>query len=132
LSRVFVDTSALLALLNPDDSSHRRARTAFDRLAASKAALTTTSYVLLETYALAGPRLGAEAVRAFRESFAPLLEVIWVDEPLHEAGLDLLLARKSARLSLVDTVSFVAIRQRAIDRVFAYDDDFRRERFDLL
>jgi len=132
LSHVFVDTSALLALLNPDDSFHRRARTAFDRLAASRAALTTTSYVLVETYALIGRRLGAEAVRAFRESFAPLLAVIWVDESLHEAGLDLLLARKSSWLSLVDAVSFVAIRQHDIDRVFAYDDDFRRERFDLL
>ena len=132
MSRVFVDTSALLALLNPDDSNHRRARVAFDRLAAMSAALTTTSYVLVETYALVGRRLGAEAVRAFRDSFAPLLEVIWVDESLHEAGLDLLTTRKSGRLSLVDTVSFVVIRERALDRVFAYDDDFRRERFDLL
>ena len=132
MSRVFVDTSALLALLNPDDSAHRQARTAFERLAAMGAALTTTSYVLVETYALVGRRLGAEAVRAFRESFAPLLDVIWVDETLHEAGLDLLLARKSGRLSLVDAVSFVTIRQRGVDQVFAYDDDFRRERFDLL
>jgi predicted nucleic acid-binding protein len=61
-----------------------------------------------------------------------LLEPIWVDETLHEAGLDLLLSRKSRRISLVDAVSFSVIRQRAIDRVFAYDDDFRRERFDLL
>ena len=132
MSPVFVDTSALLALLNPDDSAHRRARAAFDGLAAMGAALTTTSYVLVETYALVGRRLGAEAVRAFREALAPLLDVIWVDEALHEAGLDLLLTRKSNRLSLVDAVSFVAIRQRAVDRVFAYDDDFRRERFDLL
>jgi predicted nucleic acid-binding protein len=132
VSRVFVDTSALLALLNPNDTAHKRARAAFDGLAAAGDALVTTSYVLVETYALVARRLGAEAVRAFRESFAPLLEVTWVDEPLHEAGLDLLTARKSRRISLVDAVSFVAIRQRSVDRVFAYDDDFRRERFDLL
>ena len=132
MSRVFVDTSALLALLNPHDTSHNRARVAFERLAEASDSLTTTSYVLVETYALVGRRLGTEAVRAFRESFAPLLAVIWVDEPLHDAGLDLLLSRKSRRLSLVDAVSFVAIRQRAVDRVFAYDEDFRRERFDLL
>ncbi len=132
MSRVFVDTSALLALLNPHDTAHKRARAAFERLATASDALVTTSYVLVESYALIGRRLGAEAVRAFRESFAPLLEVTWVDEQLHEAGLDLLLSRKSRRLSLVDAVSFVAIRRHAVDRVFAYDDDFRRERFDLL
>ena len=132
MSRVFVDTSAFLALLNPHDVAHKRARAAFERLAAASEALTTTSYVLVETYALIGRRLGSEAVRAFRESFAPLLEPIWVDEALHEAGLDLLLSRKSRRLSLVDAVSFVAIRQRVVDRVFAYDAHFQRERFDLV
>jgi predicted nucleic acid-binding protein len=132
MSRAFVDTSALLALLNPHDAAHARARAGFERLAAGQVALLTTSYVLVESYALVARRLGAAAVRAFRESFAPLLEVVWVDEELHEAGLDLLLERKSRRLSLVDAVSFVAIRRGDVDRVFAYDDDFKRERFELI
>lgn len=132
MSRVFVDTSALLALLNPHDEAHPPARRAFDGLAAAGAALVTTSYVLVETYALVGRRLGIEAVRAFRESFAPLLEVLWVDASLHEEGLDLLLGRPRRGISLVDAVSFAAVRRAAIDRVFAYDDDFRHERFDLV
>lgn len=128
--RVFVDTSAILALLNPEDASHRKAKEAFDTLARAGENLVTTSYVLVETYALLSRRFGTAAARAFREDFSPLLEVVWVGEELHEAGLDLLETRSSRHLSLVDAVSFAVLRDRSIDRVFAYDDHFRREGFE--
>jgi len=70
---------------------------------------------------LAGRRLGLEAVRSFRADFAPLIEVVWVDEALHEAGLDLLRERRKRRLSLVDAVSFVTMRQRGVAEAFAFD-----------
>ncbi len=129
---VFADTSGLLALLNPNDETHARARRAFDALGAREASLVTTSFVLVETYALVGRRLGLEAVRAFRLGLAPLLEVAWVDEALHEAGLDLLIARRRRRLSLVDTVSFVVMRSRGIEEALAFDPDFEEEGFRLV
>jgi predicted nucleic acid-binding protein len=85
--------------------------------------------VLVETYALAGRRLGPAAVRAFRADFAPLVDVIWVDEALHEAGLDVLVARNRRQLSLVDAVSFAAMRQRGLHEVFALDPHFAEEGF---
>ena len=102
----FADTSGLLALLNAKDENHARAERAFATLRARQASLVSTSFVLVETYALAGRRLGLEAVRSFRADFAPLIEVVWVDEALHEAGLDLLLERRKRRLSLVDGVQW--------------------------
>lgn len=89
----------------------------------------TTSYVMVGLYAPIGRRLGLEAIRAFRSDMAPLLEILWVDEPLHEAGLDFLLQRKKRKLSLVDCVSFLTMRRRAIDEAFAYDPDFDDEGF---
>lgn len=63
--------------------SHQEAKQIFADLRAKTAVLLTTSYVILETYALLGRRLGPTAVRAFREDFVPLLEVVWVDPDLH-------------------------------------------------
>ncbi|MDG4596628.1 MAG: PIN domain-containing protein [Candidatus Contendobacter sp.] len=60
MNQVFVDTSAILALLVATDEAHPAAKMAFARLAAREAALLTTSYVLVETYALLGRRLGIE------------------------------------------------------------------------
>ena len=129
MSRVFLDTSAILALMNPADRHHRRARRAFEELAARRAPLVTTSVVLVETYALLGRRLGLAAVEAFRLDLAPLAEVAWVDESTLESGLDRLLGRKKRDLSLVDALSFLVMRQRGIEQAFAYDPHFTEEGF---
>lgn len=121
MSRVFVDTSAVLALLVETDAAHVEARRAFARLEAERAALLTSSYVLVEIYALLGRRFGLELVQRFRDGFAPLLEVVWVDRELHERGLDLLLEEGARDLSLVDAASFVIARERGVARAFAFD-----------
>jgi predicted nucleic acid-binding protein len=132
MNAVFVDTSGLLALLNPRDDNHPAAASTFARLRVRQAPLVSTSFVLVETYALLGRRFGLDAVQQFREDFAPLVDVVWVDEPLHEAGLDLLLRRRARKLSLVDAVSFVTMRQRNIEAAFAFDPHFEKAGFTLV
>ncbi len=132
MTAVFADTSGLLALVNDKDEHHAAAARAFRKLQSRQAPLLTTSHVLVETYALLGRRLGVEAVRAFRADLAPLLEVVWVDQTLHEAGLDLLLKQRRRQLSLVDAVSFVVMAQRRLDEAFAFDPHFEQEGFTLL
>jgi uncharacterized protein len=132
VSTVFADTSALFALLDANDENHQRAADAFLRLRTRNAPLVSTSFVLVETYALAGRRLGLDAVRRFRSDFAPLLDVVWVDRALHDAGLDLLLERRKRRLSLVDAVSFVTMRQQHVSEAFVFDPHFEQEGFSVV
>jgi uncharacterized protein len=129
VNAVFADTSGLFALLSTTDDNHSRAKRAFGNLRARQALLVSTSYVLVETYALVGRRLGLDAVRSFRADFAPLIDVVWVDETLHNAGLDLLLGRRRRLLSLVDAVSFIVMRQRSVAEAFAFDPHFEQEGF---
>ncbi|HET9766089.1 MAG TPA: PIN domain-containing protein, partial [Thermoanaerobaculia bacterium] len=65
MSPVFVDTSALLALLVVNDVAHEPARAAFERLRNRDAALLT-SYVLVELYSLVARRIGLAAVAQVR------------------------------------------------------------------
>ena len=132
MNAVFGDTSAFLALLNAVDEHHARAARAFAALRSREARIISTSYVLVETYALLGRRLGLEAAKSFRTDFAPLIELVWVDESLHNAGLDLLLARGTRSLSLVDAVSFVAMRQGKVADAFAFDAHFEAEGFSVV
>ena len=129
---VFVDTSAVLALLVPTDVHHKRAQRTFAKLAAAEARLMTTSYTLVECYALIGRRLGLDALIKCRADFAPLLEVVWIGSDEHERGLDLLEESNSAKLSLVDAVSFVVARDHDIERVFAFDPHFTKAGFTAL
>ncbi len=110
----------------PTDAAHARGRKAFARLRDGEAVLVSTSYVLLETYALLGHRFGLDVVRDFRADFEPLLDVIWVGRELHEAGLDLLQEERLRRLSLVDAVSLQTMRRERIVEAFAYDRHFHR------
>jgi predicted nucleic acid-binding protein len=65
-------------------------------------------------------------------TFAPLIEVVWVDEALHDAGLDLLLERRQRLLSLVDAVSFVTMQRTSVAEAFAFDPHFEQEGFSLV
>lgn len=132
MSRVFVDTSAAFALLVASDENHARAAEAFRALAARGAALATTSYVLVETYALLMRRVGREACETFRDDIEPLLDVAWVDGDLHARGRDFLVRSRRGGLSLVDAVSFLVMRDGGIDEAFAYDRHFEEEGFGLV
>lgn len=132
MSHVFVDTSALYALLVRSDDRHADARRAFARLMTHDAVLVTSAYVLVETYTLLGRRIGLDAVAAFRDDFAPLLDVTWVDPAAHDAALEDLLDRGTRDLSLVDVVSFIVMRGGGIDEAFAFDRHFELEGFATL
>ena len=120
----FVDTSALLALLAADDEYHQSAVSGWAKLADEGATLVTSTYVVLETIAVAQHRLGLDAVRAFVRDILPPIEVVFIDEPVQRAALSALLAAGRRRLSLVDCVSFEVMRDRQIRRAFAFDAHF--------
>lgn len=126
---VFVDTSALFALLDADDRYHAAAWDAWRVLAEQQETLLSSNYVLVETSALAGRRLGFEAVREFEQTFVPLLRVHWVDALLHERAVAALLTAGDRRLSLVDCVSFEAMRRLGLDTAFGFDAHFAQQGF---
>lgn len=132
MSGVFVDTSALYALLAANDPRHSTARRLFERLSQDLVPLHCSSYVLVETYALVGRRLGAPAVGVLRAKLAPLLRTVWIDAELHERALDLLEQTPMSDLSLVDASSFVIMRSQHLSRAFAFDAHFAKAGFELL
>ena len=129
---VFVDTSALYAALSTRDDCHGRARTQWTGLLKEDGDLVTSNYVLVETVALLGRRLGLQAVRDFQTAFVPILDVFWIEAVLHERALSALLAANTRELSLVDCASFEVMRTLALETAFAFDDHFRVQGFHML
>jgi predicted nucleic acid-binding protein len=128
---VFLDTSALLALLDADEARHEEARLIWTRLLDRDVRIETTNYVLVETYALAQRRLGSAAVRVLTDELLPVVEVEWVGRETHERAVSALIAASRRDLSLVDAVSFEAMRQHGIDCAFAFDRHFEAAGFSL-
>lgn len=128
---VFVDTSAWYALLARADQNHVAARTAFSRLATAREHLITHNYVVVETLALVGRRLGMNAVRSFSLDLLPVADVEWILPATHDLALTAYLD-SPPELSFVDHASFAMMRARGIRTAFAYDADFEDHGFELV
>ncbi|MEI6670074.1 MAG: PIN domain-containing protein [Acidobacteriota bacterium] len=128
---VFLDTSALLALLDADEARHEEARQIWTRLLDTDVPITSSNYVLVETYALAQRRLGTAAVRVLADQLLPVVDIEWVARDLHEKAVSALISANRRELSLVDATSFEVMRQRGIDVAFAFDRHFEEAGFDL-
>ena len=79
----FVDTSALLAVMDKDDAVHKEAKAFWERLTEQQATLVTTNYVMLETVALLQHRIGVPAVRRFHDDILPILTIDWISSVQH-------------------------------------------------
>jgi len=126
---VFVDTSALYALLDRDDVHHQEAAHTFAHLLRRRVRLHTHAYVVVESLALAQRRLGMEAARVLVHDLLGVVRVAPVDEALHRAALTATLASGRREVSLVDWISFLYMRQREIQMAFAYDNHFWEQGF---
>lgn len=127
---VLVDTSALYALLDEGDAHHAEASDALRRLAGTE--LVTHAYVVVETSALVGHRLPWPASERLIDGLLPVIDVEPVATELYAGAMAAYRASGSARVSLVDHVSFAVMRSLGIRRAFAFDDDFAREGFELV
>lgn len=124
---VFVDTSALYALLDRSDDMHAEAAATLPGLRFR--APVTHSYVVVEAVALTQVRLGMAAVRRLLDDLLPVIGVHYLDRELHRQGVAALLASGVRSVSLVDQVSFAFMRMEGIAEAFTFDEHFRREGF---
>lgn len=126
---IFVDTSALLAVLDADEKQHPFAKGKWEQLISQDASLACTNYILVETFALAQRRLGMSAVRTLQEDILPVIAVEWVDVQAHASGVSALLIAGRRDLSLVDCVSFETMRRLGMGTAFAFDRHFTEQGF---
>ena len=121
---VFVDTSALYALLDADDANHAAARRTFEGLRDTE--LTTHAYVVVESLALVSRRLGREAALHLIDGLLPVIDVRPVDAALHALALAAYRESNDIGVSFVDRTSFAFMRLHGIETAFAFDADFSR------
>ncbi len=123
---MFLDTSGLLCLYDPRDAFHQTAVREFRR----DDRFLTHNYVLAELVALANARNFSrqEMLHRIRNLMDnPLVELLWIDEPLHRAGLDLLARRPDKAYSLCDALSFLQMRESNVTEALTTDRHFEQE-----
>jgi uncharacterized protein len=127
---VFVDTSALYGLIDADDPAHARLAAELDGL--ESASLLTHNYVVVESAALVGQRLGSGFVHRLLLEALAAIELVWVDETVHRRATSAYLSSTARRPSLVDFTSFEVMRLHGIRTAFAVDRDFAAAGFEVI
>jgi predicted nucleic acid-binding protein len=129
---VFVDTSAFLAVLDRSDGRHAAARRTWLKCLGGTDTLVCHNYVLVETSAVLGRKIGMEAISTFERDVVPVLRLVWVSRDIHEAAVGAQLAAGRRGLSLVDCASFEIMRRAGIGTAFAFDPHFGEFGYDLI
>jgi predicted nucleic acid-binding protein len=129
---LFVDTSALIAVLDADDEFHTLAKTYWTEENCADTIWTTSNYVVLETFAVIQRRLGMQAVTVFLNDVLPIITIEWLDAAIHDAGVAALTTAQRRDLSLVDCISFTLMRHLDIRQVFTFDRHFAEQGFTCL
>lgn len=122
MTRVFVDTSALVALLDGDDPRNPLVRTAFAEHRDDE--LVTHGYVVAESLAVIRRRLGIEAAIALLDDVLPTIELLPVDLPLHVEAQRRYRAALPSGILLVDQISLAVIARDEIAVALVLDSDF--------
>lgn len=129
---VFVDTSAIYAVLDPHDRQNFTAGEILVDLITSGSTMVTHSAVIHECSALVQRRLGMAERRDLHGRLLPLFDIEWVDAAISDRAVGALMAADRRDASLVDWTSFEVMRRRAIRIAFAFHDDFVAQGIDVL
>jgi uncharacterized protein len=127
---LFIDTGAFFAAFNAADAHHDRATAVLEAIRTNKLPyrpLYTTGYVLAELATLTLRKRGhGAAVRAIDRAADPSnVTVIHPDAAAFAAAREEFERYDDQQISFVDHVTGVLAAERDIERVFAFDDDFR-------
>jgi uncharacterized protein len=131
---VFVDTFYLIALANPRDEWHEKAKAVGDSLG-MLLQLTTESVLteFLNFFCNSGPYMRQAAVEMVEAvSQTTTTKVISQSHELFLSGLELYRSRSDKGYSLTDCISMVIMRQYDITDVFTHDKHFAQEGFRVL
>jgi uncharacterized protein len=127
-SSLFVDTSALFALLDERDPNHVLARAVLQRAYTERSGLITTNFIVAEAHALMLARRGrARAAGLLHEiTRGPSMLVVRASEDDEDAAQAIIYLYDDKDFSLTDAISFAVMRRLGIVTAFTLDRDFAR------
>lgn len=125
---VFVDTSAIAAVMNEADQYHKEAVNLYKEIVERGYSMVLTSFVIAETHALLlntthNITLGLQWLMdvAYRD-----FTVVRPSKNEEEEAVKLLAAYNDKQWSMVDALSFTTMDTLSIPYFFSFDEDFRQ------
>lgn len=131
MSKIFIDTGFVIALINTNDFYHAKALQLAERFSLCPA--VTTDAVLLEignALSRIAKQQAVDIITYFKES--PEVSIIFVDAVLFDKGVAQYARYKDKTWGLVDCISFVVMQEQDITDVLTFDKHFAQAGFNVL
>ncbi len=127
--RVFVDSNYFIALFNPFDNLHLKARKITEELVREKIPLVISNFIFLETATILSQKRGKEiAIEVGNYFFSNLtIEIVHIDESLQESSWKIFQEIKNKNMSFVDCSNIAVIKAEGISKLLTFDiEDFKK------
>lgn len=123
-NKCFVDTSAFVALNNPNDQHHHEAIEIANKLGHYDFHLSEA--VLTEAYTLLRYRLGFHVARRFLASIIEQrqFQVVDISTDIRREALSLLEKYNDHKISYCDALTVAIMTRNQVDKVFTFDHHF--------
>jgi hypothetical protein len=131
--KIFVDTSAWLALNDRNDQYHSEAVSKLKIVTKQKIELITSEYVLDESITIIRYRVSHKAAVVFGDSLMNSTIVTVADITEEERFRAWMLFKKydDKELSFTDCTSFALMNKLKLRKAFAFDDHFKQIGFEV-
>ena len=133
--KIFVDTSAFLALFHIRDGEHQRALDTWGKIKENEKAFITTNHVLDELATLLGRKTNFNySVRKMRRIYSSDIQIERPSEEdeLNSNALGYFEKYTDQKISFTDCLSFVIMKKFAIKKVFTFDHHFSYAEFEII
>ncbi|HHT9146362.1 MAG: PIN domain-containing protein [Candidatus Brocadiaceae bacterium] len=131
-SRFFLGTSYVLALLNPRDTHHNKAKELFFKLRTAQEIWTTEAILIEVGNSLASTNRSA-AVNIINSCYVTAnLKVISVDNALFRQAVEFYHTHKDKQWGLTDCISFIVMQYHGLTEAFTTDEHFQQVGFKAL
>jgi len=135
--RLFVDSSAFVALEDEDDEEHKAAldyRKKIRREETPFRALYTSNYMLDEVVTLLRFKLGHQAAVAFGENLrrSKIVRILRVTPTIEDNAWKIFKQYGDKDFSFTDCTSFALMEQEAISTAFTFDKHFQQYGFQMV
>jgi len=135
--RLFIDTSAFVALEDEDDEEHRTALDYREKIRREETpfrALYTSNYILDEVVTLLRLKLSHQAAVAFGENLrrSKIVRILRVTQMIEDNAWKIFKQYSDKDFSFTDCTSFALMEQEAISAAFTFDKHFQQYGFQMV
>lgn len=125
-SSIFIDSNFYIALYNPQDTLHERAKFAIDDLEKKNLRVILSNFIFMETVTVLSQKAGRELAFAAGKRLLMDQSFIIINEKLNERSWEIFQEIQRKNVSFVDCSILAVMELEGIDSLLTFDtEDFR-------